>query len=128
MSLVFILRIRQKLNGTDMEARLIAPHMKPALLAVAFLLLALPSFSQGMYGFTAGIGKGTISKSYTTPAFSVYCLAKLSRTFYLGGAISYERYSFNHNFGTTNATFGDVININQKSPYTFCTPVLDVGI
>ena len=104
--------------------------MKPIILIAFISFTTLPSFSQGMYGFEGGAGKATIKKSYITPEFSGYCLMKLSRSFYLGGALSYEYYSFLHNYNPAAASlvYGDVISIRQKSSYLFLTPKIDFGI
>jgi hypothetical protein len=111
-------------------AEFLKPAMKQFILLTFFSFFALGCFAQGMYGFEFGIGKASISKSYVTPEFTGYCLVKLSRTFYLGGAMSYERYSFDHSYNQSSANVvpGEVISIKQKSSYLFFTPKVDVGI
>ncbi len=98
------------------------------ILFIVFLFFALNSSAQGMFGFDAGLGRSTTGRSYTTPAFTGYFLAKLTRTFYLGGAISYERYSFLNKYNAASASSLNILNIRQKSSYVFFTPRLDVGI
>ncbi len=98
------------------------------ILVSCFLFVAFHSAAQGMYGFEGGLGKSTTARAYTTPAFSGYYLSKLSRTFYLGAALNYERYSFLNNYNPVSPSYGDIISIRQKSSYVILSPKLDVGI
>lgn len=79
--------------------------------------------AQGMFGFMGGAGYATGYKGYVTPTFESYYLGKLSRRFYVGGSMSFQRYSLlkeMHNGG-----WGD---ITQKSNYLFLCAKADVGI
>lgn len=104
--------------------------MKRIILAIALCLFACYSFSQGMYGFEAGFGKATIGKAYLTPVVTGYYLKKLTRTFYVGGAITHQRYSFyyNYNKARTSLNYDDVISIRNKSSYLLFSPKIDLGI
>ena len=102
-----------------------------AFKVVCFVLLfaaATPSFSQGKYGFEAGAGYSTFSKSYFTPAFQGYWLGRLTHTFYFGGAISFERFSMGYTNNAATRDSGSIFNIRQKSDYLFFTPRLEMGI
>jgi hypothetical protein len=47
---------------------------------------------------------------------------------YLGGALSFQRYSFLYNSGVAAANYGDLISIRQTSNYLFFSPKIDLGI
>jgi len=104
--------------------------MKRIVLAIILCFFTCPSFSQGMYGFEAGLGRATLGRAYTTPVLSGYVLMKLSRSFYLGAALSHQRYSFYYDYkkpaGSLN--YDDVISIRNKSSYLLFTPKIDFGI
>jgi hypothetical protein len=104
--------------------------MKITALAFAAALISLQSFSQGMYGFEGGLGRATAGKSYTTPVFTGYVLGKLTRSFYVGVAVSYQQYSFrySYNHSAASLTDGDIISIRNKSSYVIFSPKLDFGI
>ena len=98
------------------------------ILLIAFLSVAsLHSNAQGKYGFEAGIGYSTIKKSYITPTLQSYYLARLSRTFYAGGGISFQRYSFFNTLNPATPAFGDVLSIRQSSDYLFFMPRAEMG-
>jgi hypothetical protein len=102
-------------------------------LAAALFLSFVSYFSfaqQGKYGFDLGLGYTTFQKSYITPAIQTYWLSRLSRTFYCGGAISFQRYSMQYSSNTSGSSvaFGDVLSIRQKSDYIFFTPRLEMGV
>jgi len=102
------------------------------LIAVLFLTLStIPSFGQqGKYGFEAGAGYTTFNKSYLTPTIQGYWLGRLSHTFYLGGAVTFQRYSMKYSFSPAQSfvAFGDILSLRQKSDYLFFTPRLEAGI
>lgn len=102
--------------------------LRAAGIVSCLLFLSLCASGQGMYGFEAGLGKSTTANSYTTPVLTGYYLAKLNRTFYLGVALNYERYSFLHKYNPASPAYGDILSIRQKSSYVLLSPKLDVGI
>lgn len=98
---------------------------------VIIIVLLISTFSctaQGMFGAEAGLGKATTAKSYITPAFKGYYLTKLSRSFYVGGTINFERYSFLEKYNTGSIQYGDVISIRNKSSFVFFSPTIDWGL
>jgi hypothetical protein len=104
--------------------------MQRALLCLFLFFYALPSFSQGMYGFEAGVGKTTSYKSYLTPELEAYLLTNVNRSLDLGGSVSYQRYSFRYasNISPAAVNYGDVINVRLKSSFIFFCPRADIGI
>lgn len=104
--------------------------MKIAALVAVAALISMQAFSQGMYGFEGGFGRATAGKSYATPVFTGYVLGKLTRSFYVGGAVSYQQYSFRYNYNRTAAslTDGDIISIRNQSSYVIFSPKVDFGI
>ncbi len=104
--------------------------MKRIFLFALMILLSGEAFSQGMFGMEAGVGQSTVKKSYKTPVIKGYYLYKLSRNFYAGGTLSYERYSFleKYNVAPAPGSNNAVINIRQKSGYMFLSPTVDMGI
>jgi hypothetical protein len=101
--------------------------MKRTILAGLLSLLALQSHAQGMYGFSAGLGRTMISKSYITPTLQAFYYFRLSRSFYLGAAAALQRFSFDTHTGNAKA-YGDVLSIRQKTSYFYLSPKIDYGI
>ncbi len=100
------------------------------LFCVFLLFHSMASFSQGKYGFEAGVGYTTYNKSYLTTAFQVYWLGRLTHTFYFGGAIAFQRLSmkYSNNPSAASLDSGTIFNIRQKSDYLFFTPRIEMGI
>jgi len=86
--------------------------------------------AQGKYGFDAGICYPTFHEGYVTPTIKGYYLARLSHTLYLGGEVSFLRFSLqdNVNPAASSVAFGDIISVRQLSSYLFLTPKFQVGI
>jgi hypothetical protein len=99
-------------------------------LFVFLLMPAIYSHAQGMFGMEAGVGQSTVKTSYKTPVLKGYYLHKLSRTFFTGGTLSYERYSFQEKYNVPPATGSNeaVISIRQKTGYLYLSPTADMGI
>ena len=104
--------------------------MRRITLVFLISFFALHSFAQGMYGFEGGLGKATAGKNYTTPAFSSYLLKCFSRSFYLGGALTYQRYSFLDKYAGSSLSpaYSNIISIRNKSSYVLLSPKADFGI
>ena len=104
--------------------------MKRIFLFSLLMLLAGEMFSQGMFGMEGGIGQSTVKKSHITPVIKGYYLHKFSRTFYGGGVLSYERYSFQEKYNVPPAPGSNeaVISIRQKTGYLYLSPTVDMGI
>lgn len=102
-------------------------HMlwRAGIISLLFLL-PLRTHAQGMYGAEAGAGKATTGKSVKTLTLKGYWEGRLSRSFYLGASLLYERYSFTKSYNLSAG--GDIISIQQKSAYVFLSPTLDWGI
>jgi hypothetical protein len=81
-----------------------------------------------MYGLTAGVGFTTAFKTYYTPSFEGFYLARLSRSIYAGGALNFQRYSFLYSANEGNPAYGDILSIRQKSDYLFFSPKIDLGL
>ncbi len=104
--------------------------MKRIILITLLSFITIASHAQGgMYGFLAGVGYGTGYKSAVTPALEGYYLKKLTQRFYIGGSLFFQRYSFKNTLikDTSNLSYGDVLNISQKSNYLFFCPKIDFG-
>lgn len=104
--------------------------MKRLLFFLALGLYCLPAAGQGMYGFEGGVGLGTAYKPYLTPVLEGYWLQRITHRIYAGGALKLEKYSFLYEPAAhpATATYGDLINIRQKSAYLFFSPKIDYGI
>jgi hypothetical protein len=83
-----------------------------------------------MFGVEGGVGKATIGKSYLTPTIEGYYLKKITRSFYVGATLSYQRYSFLYKSGIPTSVAGDgsIVSIRQRSGYVFASPTADFGI
>ena len=105
-------------------------RVKSIVLVAVLSFLSIVSFSQGMFGFQAGYGRGFSYSPEFTPAFHSYYLAKLTPRFYVGGAISFQRYSFKNTIvtDTNNLSYGETLGIHQKSSFLFFCPEIDFGI
>src|ERR1700744_4099185 len=103
--------------------------MKKIILITLSSFLAGLSYSQGMFGFQAGIGYGTAYKATITPALEGYYLKKLTSRLYVGGSLFFQRYSFQNTLikDTSNLNYGDLLSIRQKSSYLFFCPKIDFG-
>lgn len=103
--------------------------MKSGALVVLFCLVTTTSFSQGMFGFQAGIGRGTAYTPNKTLAVEGYYLYKVTPHFHMGASLFFQRYSFLNTLvkDTANLNYGEVLSIRQRSSYLFFCPILDIG-
>ena len=103
--------------------------MQRLIVLILFSFFATHSYAQGgIYGFEAGAGYGTSYKAHVTPAFEGYCLKRFSASLYIGGALSFQRYSFLFATNHAPANYGDMVSIRQKCQYLFFSPKIDLGI
>ena len=105
--------------------------MKRIILLLLLSFFATQSYSQGLYGFEAGLGKATLKKSKITPAFEGYYLKRFTRSIYVGVSLFFERFSFtyyNDKLTPGNVNYGDLLSFNKKCSYLFLTPKFDLGI
>lgn len=100
------------------------------ILLLAANLCVAQDQPQGKYGFEAGALYPSFKTAYITPTVKGYFMAHLSHTLYLGGELSYQRFSFLDNVNPSSSTvaFGSIISIRQMSSYLFIAPKLQVGI
>ena len=104
------------------------------IILFAFLLaLGDSATAQGMFGFMGGAGYAHGRdgyKGHVTPTFEGYYLGKLSRHFYAGGSISFQRYYLVKDMGVNVVTagFGQPISIRQESNYLYLCAKADIGI
>lgn len=70
----------------------------------------------------------TSYKGYITPTFAMFYVHKLTRDFYAGIDVNYERYSFYADMKSASQGYRDVIDIRHKASYVFFNAKLDVGI
>ncbi len=103
--------------------------MKSGALVVLFCIITTTSFSQGMFGFQAGIGKSTSYTPNKTLAAEGYYLYKVTPHFHVGASLSFQRYSFLNTLvkDTANLSYGELLSISQRSSYLFFCPKVDFG-
>lgn len=103
--------------------------MKKAAAALILTLFFTPSFGQGMFGASGGLGLSTTDNAALTPAFNAYLLHKIIYRVYAGADLSLQRYSLLNTVKTGGpVSYGDIISVRQKSSYAFISAKVDYAI